>query len=383
MQKDNLFDGKFTFLDAVKIALLIVTGFSTWNVVGIMTPDGSWAWVRQLAALIVVEGAFVGFEYATADAKSRRQVRWATIGFFCSLAVISLFAGLSGLLEFGGATIMTQHASDWLGLSWSVGDVVQASSLLTLVLWIAVLASIYRIYTLNDPDKRAELDDIEIGEEVTSEANKARRIAHGNAAPVVASHRAIANIRSLYSGEMSKEQMEQLLSDVADSLKENYSVRPDTAFVPASAPAAKPSAKEKLSQLINMYGHGILSTASSPVDKTVAVDPDTGFVPRVPPMEKTVVYPEPLYHPDLSNSARAPLPEITRGEPIFFESAVANDGGGVKVAVGDKLQAILCEDGKYNLSYPDEVYAFARLDSDELHFFQTGEWSVPDNFRQS
>lgn len=284
MQKDNLFDGKFTYLDAVKVALLIVTGFSTWNVVGIMTPDGSWAWVRQIAALIVVEGAFLGFEYATADAKSRRQVRWATIGFFCSLAVISLFAGLSGLLEFGGATLMTQHAGDWLGLSWSVGDAVQASSLLTLVLWIAVLASIYRIYTLNDPDKRAELDDIEISEEVTSEANKARRIAHGNAAPVVASHRAIANIRSLYSGEMSKEQMEQLLSDVADSLKENYSVRPDTSFAPVPVPARAPSRGIRdLVQKVN----NLFTSAPSPVDNAVAVDPERGFVKRVPPMEKT------------------------------------------------------------------------------------------------
>ena len=369
-QKDNLFDGKFTFLDAVKIALLIVTGVSTWNVVGIMTPDGPWAWVRQLAALIVVEGAFVGFEYATADAKSRRQVRWATIGFFCSLTVISLFAGLSGLLEFGGLTLMTQHAGDWLGLSWSVGDAVQASSLLTLVLWIAVLASIYRIYTLNDPDKRAQLDDIEIGEDVRKEANNAKRIAHRDVAPVVAGHRAIADVQSRYSDEMNPEQMRKLLEDVANRLQDNYSVRPDTAFVPAPVDP----------------GRGFIP---SPVDKTVAVDPEKGFVSRTPPMEKTVRHTSALgaYTADsvtrdsqrlikeleeLAKPAREPLPEIFRGEPIYFKSALETGAGAVKISKGDELQAILCEDGKYNLSEPNETYAFARVSADELDYWRTG-----------
>jgi hypothetical protein len=266
--KDNLFDGKFTYLDGVKIALLIVTAFSTWNVVGIMTPDSSWSWVRQIAALFVVEGAFIGFEFATSDAKSRRQVRWATIGFFCSLTVISLFSGLSGLLEFGGDSLMTQHAGDWLNLSWTVGDSVQASSLLTLVLWIALLASIYRIYSLNDPDKRAELDGIEINEEVSSEANKARRIAQRNVSPVVAGHRALANIRSLYSSEMSADEMDKLLEEVADTLKTNYSVRPDTKFV------SDPIAKVKKSWKDIFF----------PVNG-VAVDPDRGFVPLASPLQ--------------------------------------------------------------------------------------------------
>ena len=378
MQKDNLFDGKFTFLDAVKIALLIVTGFSTWNVVGIMTPDGSWAWVRQLAALIVVEGAFVGFEYATADAKSRRQVRWATIGFFCSLTVISLFAGLSGLLEFGGLTLMTQHAGDWLGLSWSVGDAVQASSLLTLVLWIAVLASIYRIYTLNDPGKRAELEGIEIGEQVTTEANAARRLANRDVAPVVAGHRAIAEIRNRYSGEMSAEQMQTLLDDVAESLKKNYAVRPDTGFIP----------QENVVQSKNILDRalGLLRPASPAVAASheVAVDPELGFVKRIPPMEKTVrhtsalgaytppVLSEETYHPVSYQPERAPLPEITRGEPIYFKSALETGAGAVQISKGDELQAILCEDGKYNLSEPNETYAFARVSADELEYWRTG-----------
>lgn len=305
-QKDNLFDGKFTYLDAVKIALLIVTAFSTWNVVDIMTPDSSWAWVRKLAAVLVVEGAFIGFEFATSDAKSRRQVRWATIGFFCSLTVISLFAGLSGLLEFGGEALLSQHASDWLNLSWTVGDVVKASSLLTLVLWIAVLASIYRFYSLNDPDKKAELDDIELGETVTTEANNARRISLGIVKPVIASHRAVADVRKRYSGEMSAEQMEQLLNDVAASLQNNYSVMPDTKFVPASAPAS-PS---MVGKVIDLLKNGKLST--------VAVDPKKGFVNAAPPR----VY-EQTTHPLMTDEVKAEY----KVEPVAGDS-VFTDGGG-------------------------------------------------------
>lgn len=395
MQKDNLFDGKFTFLDAVKIALLIVTGFSTWNVVGIMTPDGPWAWVRQLAALIVVEGAFVGFEYATADAKSRRQVRWATIGFFCSLTVISLFAGLSGLLEFGGLTLMTQHAGDWLGLSWSVGDAVQASSLLTLVLWIAVLASIYRIYTLNDPGKRAELEGIEIGEQVTTEANAARRLANRDVAPVVAGHRAIAEIRKRYSGEMSAEQMQTLLNDVAESLKKNYAVRPDTGFIP----------QEDVVQSKNILDRalGLLRPASPAVDASheVAVDPELGFVKRIPPMEKTVHHTSALgaytptvatndetYHPVSYQPAKQEVDAFPEPADIPFKFKAAVDMGGieagVRVLAGTEVIAVLYSDGKYNLSEPAATYAFARVSPEELHYYQTGEeMPTADNFRQS
>lgn len=265
-QKDNLFDGKFTYLDAVKIALLIVTAFSTWNVVDIMTPVSSWAWVRKIAAVAVVEGAFLGFEFATSDAKSRRQVRWATIGFFCSLLVISLFAGLSGLLEFGGAELLNQHASDWLNLSWSVGDVIKSFALLTLVLWIAALASIYRFYSLNDPDKRAELESIEIDETITTEANNARRIAFGQAKPVIASHRAIAKVRENFSHEMSADQMERLVADVAATLKQNYSVMPETGFTAPAAPVQSPL--QKLREIIDR-----------PFSSPVVVDPKQGFVP--------------------------------------------------------------------------------------------------------
>lgn len=394
MQKDNLFDGKFTFLDAVKIALLIVTGFSTWNVVEIMTPDGSWAWVRQLAALIVVEGAFLGFEYATADAKSKRQVRWATIGFFCSLTVISLFAGLSGLLEFGGVTLMTQHAGDWLGLSWSVGDAVRASSLLTLVVWIAILASIYRIYTLNDPDKRAELLRIENDEFVSKEADTARKNVNGKVANVVAGHRTLADIRSRYTDEMSPEQMKVLLDDVADSLKKNYAVRPDTGFIHAETPVQESVFGKLASKVKDRVGNW---AAPSPVDKTVAVEPGKGFVNRVPPMESNVGWQpaKPLstlkFDAEDESTATHSFPKSDEyPEPAdmpFKFKAVVDMGGidaGVRVLAGTEVIAVLYTDGKYNLSEPNTTYAFARVTPEELHYYQTGEeMPAADNFRQS
>lgn len=70
---------------------------------------------------------------------------------------------------------------------------------------------------------------------------------------------------------------------------------------------------------------------------------------------------------------RETLPEIFRGEPIFFDSAIATNGPGVNVKIGDALQAILCEDGKYNISSINEVYAFARITEDELKYWRTGK----------
>jgi hypothetical protein len=104
--KDNLFDTKITPLDIVKILLLIVTCFSTFNIIELMTPPGPFAWVRELAAVGIVEGSFLGFEFATKDAKNKTQMQYSTIGFFMSLTVIALFAGVSGLIEFGGPTLL-------------------------------------------------------------------------------------------------------------------------------------------------------------------------------------------------------------------------------------------------------------------------------------
>ena len=89
---DNLFDKKVTFLDVIKFLLLVVTLFSTWNIISLITPPSPLAWVRIVAAVGVVEGAFLGFEFATSAAKTRQQTQYATIGFFCSLAVIAIFA---------------------------------------------------------------------------------------------------------------------------------------------------------------------------------------------------------------------------------------------------------------------------------------------------
>lgn len=335
-RKDNLFDGKFTFLDAVKIALLIVTAFSTWNVVDIMTPDTSMSFIRKLAALFVVEGAFIGFEMATADAKSRRQTKFATWGFFCSLVVIGLFAGVSGLLEFGGMELLEQSAGSWLGLAWNVKNVIEVSALVVLVVWIVVLASLYRLYVLNDPEKKAELDLIEMDEDVTEESNKATRSALKDAQPLIAAARARAHVDKKYAPEIGVSEMVSLLDRVDSGLREKYNLSPTA-------------------------------------DAKIAIDPERGFVPRVPPMEKTVRHTSALgaYTPTVQPS-RAPLPEITRGEPIYFKSALQTGAGAVEISKGDELQAILCEDGKYNLSEPNETYAFARVSADELDYWRTG-----------
>ena len=112
--------------------------------------------------------------------------------------------------------------------------------------------------------------------------------------------------------------------------------------------------------------------SASPVQDMV-VDPELGFVKRIPPMEKTVRHTSALgaYTPTVQPE-REPLPEIFRGEPIYFKSALETGAGAVKISKGDELQAILCEDGKYNLSEPNETYAFARVSADELDYWQTG-----------
>ena len=207
---DNLFDKKFTFLDAVKILLLIVTMFSTWNVVDLMTPNTSLAFVRELAAVGVVEGAFLGFEMATAKAKTKRQSDWATTGFFCSLIVIGLFAATSGLLEFGGANLLAQSAGNWLNLAWTVKDAIMVGSLTVLVMWIVALASIYRFYSLNDPDKKAELQRNEITGDVTTESNNALKTALTMAQPVIATFRAMAQVKDDYKTELTPAQINRL-----------------------------------------------------------------------------------------------------------------------------------------------------------------------------
>ena len=50
IKNDTLFDGNFTWLDGMKIALLVLTMFSTWSIVDLVTPDVPLAFVRELAA---------------------------------------------------------------------------------------------------------------------------------------------------------------------------------------------------------------------------------------------------------------------------------------------------------------------------------------------
>lgn len=225
MNNDNLFDSKFTFMDFIKIMLLVVTMFSTWNIVDIVTPDVNLAFVREIAAVLVVEGAFLGFERATGNAKSKKQVKLATIGFFCSLAVIGSFAALSGVLEFGGDVLLDQQAGDWLGIDWTIRYWVILGALVVLVAWLVGLASIHRLYTLADPDKKAELDRISLDESVTNEANNALSLALEKARPVIASVRAEAAIRSKYAGELKQDELERLVVQVRNRLNDQYSTK--------------------------------------------------------------------------------------------------------------------------------------------------------------
>lgn len=236
MQKDNLFDGKFTFLDFVKICLLIVTAFSTWNVVDIITPDGGFSFVREIAALLVVEGAFLAFEKATSDAKSKKQMRISTVGFAISLAVIVLFAATSGLLEFGGQTLMNQPAGSFLGLAWTARDVTTVAALMTLVIWIATLAALQRYYNLENPEKKLEISRIEAngkqGEEDITALNHALNKTKGT----VAKHRALAAVKKSYTGELTPDELAALIADAEGELATQYgtpiAVNSEMPFVP-------------------------------------------------------------------------------------------------------------------------------------------------------
>lgn len=314
MQKDNLFDSEFTFLDAVKILLLIVTAFSTWNIIDIMTPAGSFSWIRELAAVGVVEGAFIGFEWATSGAKSKRQVKFATIGFFCSLVVISFFAGMSGLLEFGGTALLEQSAGTWLTLNLNVDDLVKVTAMLTLVVWIATLASIYRFYSLNDPEQISNLARIELDESVTIEGNAALKVALGNAKPMIASARAVARIRSQYADELTAGQMTQLLVDVSNALEHSYSVKVDTSYQPPAPTAPAPSlARQALNKVMEKF-----------TPAPIAADPEMPILAQ----DKTVYESETAaselhYHP-----TTAPISENEepKGDSVFTAGADGSNG---------------------------------------------------------
>lgn len=223
--KDNLFDTKFTWLDTVKILMLIVTAFSTWAVVDIMTPDVSLAFIREIASVAVVEGAFLGFEFATRDAKNKKQTQKATIGFFASLAVIGLFAAAAGLLEFGGPALLSQPAGQFLGMLLTIGDTVKMISLAVLVSWFVALASIYRLYSLDDPDKQAELIKIELTGEVSQEANVALRKALEHVKPLVATVRAQAAVKKDYAAELDPAQLATLADEIGIELRTHYGQR--------------------------------------------------------------------------------------------------------------------------------------------------------------
>lgn len=220
--KDNLFDTKITWLDVVKILMLIVTAFSTWSIVDIMTPNVPLAFIREIASVAVVEGAFIGFEFATRDARNKNQMRFATIGFFASLAVIGLFAAASGILEFGGETLLSQSAGAIFGMALTVGDAVKLASLTVLVVWFVCLASIYRLYSLEDPDKIAEITKLELNGNVASEANTALRKALEHVKPIVAIARAQAAVKADYANELDPAQLAALSREIGAELRAHY-----------------------------------------------------------------------------------------------------------------------------------------------------------------
>jgi hypothetical protein len=227
MKDDNLFDAHITPLDVVKILLLIVTMFSTYNIVDLMTPNVPFAFVREFAAVGVIEGGFLGFEAATKNAKNIKQTQYATIGFFLSLTVIALFAGVSGLAEFGGETLLNQTGGQFMGLAWTVRDWVMLFALLVTVGWIFALAAIYRLYALADPDKKAELNRNQIYGDMKAASNSALAAAMNKARPTVTIQRALAQIREDYQGELSPAQLAALLADVEGHLKAStHDVKP-------------------------------------------------------------------------------------------------------------------------------------------------------------
>ena len=236
-KNDTLFDGNFTWLDGMKIALLVLTMFSTWSIVDLVTPDVPLAFVRELAALIIVEGAFLAFEYATSTAKSKKQVDYATKGFFASLIVIVSFALLSGALEFGGDALLLQSANEFMGLEMLARDWVMVCVVVVVAAWVGVLGTLFRLYSLADPDKKAELEMIAIQETVTTEANKAMETALEKARPVIAMRRAVANVRFTYKDEMKPEELESMVRDVEDHLNGHYQLGS-----PAPAPFVKKEA---------------------------------------------------------------------------------------------------------------------------------------------
>ena len=242
IKSDNLFDTNLTPLDVVKVLLLIVTAFSTWNIVDVMTPDGAFAFVREIAAVGIIEGAFLGFEFATQRAKNDRQKKFATIGFFCSLFVIAVFAGVSGLLEFGGPALLGSQVGTWAGIDWLAADVVMVFSLGITTAWIVALAAIYRLYDLNDPDRKAEMDRHQMDGDVITTANDAMREALEQVKPVIAIERAVARIEADYKNELTPDQLAQLKSSVRMQLREKYKYQlaPADDSQPARTPAPAP-----------------------------------------------------------------------------------------------------------------------------------------------
>lgn len=406
MKSDNLFDSKFTFLDAVKILLLIVTGFSTYNVVDIMTPDGPLSWLREWAAVGIVEGAFLGFEFATANAKSKRQVSFATIGFFFSLVVIGLFAGASGLLEFGGKNLIEQPFGTFLSLSLTFGDAVSGAALTVLVVWILALASIYRFYSLNDPDAKKEMARNVLYEEMAKQDTDALGTAYRRAAPVVASNRALANIREKFTGELGEAMMGQTLQDVRETLAEKY--QREVELPPTPQQAAAPSLGQRVAKVLQNKADKMFA------NKPIEADPQMPIIPRRFEAQTQTPAPQEIQDQWLEELAaknvQFPLDQINAagvqntpkgidkgwkknigveniseehqnalysGTAFLVTAKVSLEVDDVRIKKGENLIIYFAPNDRFHVYRPDGTDWILDGDGEGVHYLQYGVWDTP------
>jgi len=101
-------------------------------------------------------------------------------------------------------------------------DWVMVCVVVVVAAWVGVLGTLFRLYSLADPDKKAELEMIAIQETVTTEANKAMETALEKARPVIAMRRAVANVRATYKDDMKPDELEHMVRDVEDHLNVHY-----------------------------------------------------------------------------------------------------------------------------------------------------------------
>ena len=238
--KDNLFDKRVTFLDFVKLVLLVASLFSTWHIIDLITPNGPFDFVRILAFVIVVEGSLIGFERATMYAKTALQESLATAGYFGSLAVIGVFMLVSGFLEFSGPALLTTPLGTWVGVSWTVNEVVTIFALVTVVAWVVGLATISRLFALADPDKQAGIQRNKTNGKVQTERNNAFDKAMDIAKGELSIQSALLSIEHDYSSDLTPVQMAEMKRNVEAALRAQYQPVKPSAAAPVTTATSAP-----------------------------------------------------------------------------------------------------------------------------------------------